>query len=67
VNPDVGAWMVILKTFNHWKTLRKMQKSNFLKSKIIPKMPKYKLSGARFLHLGFQGGGLHSSSVVSCL
>jgi len=42
------------KILNHWKILRKTQKNNLLKIKRILE-PKYKLGGARFLHLACQG------------
>jgi len=54
----LASFLGYAKTRNHPKTLRKMQKSNnLLKTKRIPK---YKLGGARFLHLACQGRGRFS-------
>jgi len=64
VNPDVDGHS---KTLNHRKILRKTQENNdLLKTKRIVK-PRYKLSGAWFLHLACQGGRfapLHLRSVT---
>jgi len=52
VIPNVDDYTKII---NHRKILRKTQKNNLLKSKRILK-PKYKLSGAKLLHLACQEG-----------